>query len=548
MSLMNPLFIDVTWGAGGRTSTLTTDLCVNAKKFCHLEAQMHLTCTNMPIEKIDQALADCKENGIMNILALRGDPPIGEKRWTATEGGFSHASDLVKYIREKHGDHFSVTVAGYPEKHPDSLSYEEDLKNLKYKVDCGAHVIITQLFYDVDIFLKFVADCRAIGIMVPILPGIMPITSYAAFTRMCELCGTKVPQKILDDLKPVKENDQAVREYGIQYAIEMCKKMLANGILGLHFYTLNQEATTKKILIGLGLISADEIKNPLPWFTPRKGVEEVRPIFWANRPKTYVARTEEWDAFPNGRWGDSRSPAFLTSESDFHSTLYTNSASTRIQEWGTPLKVSDIADVFLAYLSGKISRLPWSVTQLAPEATTIFSQLQNINKHGFFTINSQPAVNCLPSGHAVHGWGPDGGFVWQKAYIEFFCSSEKLNLLLNSLKKHISLSYQAVNKKGESFQNVTTVTAVTWGAFPNSEIKQPTIVDPEIFLRVWKDEAFSLWSTQWASLYPEDSVSRALIEEIENNYYLVNIVDNDFTKVDNIFLVFEEIINSLNAQ
>jgi methylenetetrahydrofolate reductase (NADPH) len=290
--------------------------------------------------------------------------------------------------------------------------------------------------------------------------------------------------------------------------------------------------------MGLGLVKSDELKNPLPWFTPRRGIEEVRPIYWANRPRTYIARTEEWDAFPNGRWGDSRSPAFSTLDDYHHSTLYSNSAALRLQEWGTPLTLDDIITVFLSYLDGKISRLPWNDTKLAQESKQIFTQIHNLNKHGFLTINSQPAVNCAPSDHADYGWGPKSGFVWQKAYIEFFCSPENLEILKKNFLSYPSLSYQAVNKKGEHFQNVNTVSAVTWGAFPNSEIKQPTIVDPDIFLRFWKDEAFALWFSQWGSLYDEGSISRQVIDNIMENYFLVNIVDNDFTKLGNIFSVF----------
>jgi len=333
----------------------------------------------------------------------------------------------------------------------------------------------------------------------------------------------------------VKDNDQAVREYGIKFAIQMCKTILENGCYGLHFYTLNQEATTKKILIGLGLVPG-EIDRPLPWFTPR--TEDVRPIYWANRPRTYLARTEEWDAFPNGRWGDNRSPSFSTLDDHHHSTLYSKSAEVRIEEWGKPESVADVAAVFLKYLDGKISRLPWIYSPLQAESKQIITPIYQINKHGYFTINSQPAVNCISSDHPDVGWGPKGGFVWQKAYIEFFCSPDQLAVLLKRFPDFPSLSYQAVNKKGENYQNVTTVSAVTWGAFPNSEIKQPTIVDPETFLNVWKDEAFALWHSQWSILYPENSISRKVINDISDTYYLVNIVDNDFTKPFNIFNVF----------
>eukprot|EP01127_Copromyxa_protea_P013506 TRINITY_DN3654_c0_g1_i1.p1 TRINITY_DN3654_c0_g1~~TRINITY_DN3654_c0_g1_i1.p1 ORF type:complete len:658 (+),score=185.05 TRINITY_DN3654_c0_g1_i1:107-2080(+) len=543
MSQYKPLFIDVTWGAGGRTSDLTLDLCINAKAFCHLEPNMHLTCTNMPLEQIDQALSVCKENGIRNILALRGDPPRGEAEWQACAGGFSHAVDLVKYIREKHGDYFCIAVAGYPEKHVDAPSYEQDMIHLKEKIDAGADLIITQLFYDVDAFLKFVKDCRELGINVPILPGLMPLRNYDGLVRMCELCGSHLPQKILDDLKHFKDDDKQVQDYGVQQMIEMCKVLIANGIYGLHFYTLNQERSVTRILLGLGLLKEDALVKPLPWTGARNKdkQEDVRPIYWANRPKAYISRTRDWDEFPNGRWGDSGSPSFSTLDI-YHMNLYRVSSDKRLKEWGTPKSITDIADVFVSYLNGKVSALPWNNTQLAPEANVIFTQLKNLNSHGFLTINSQPSVNAVQSDHPTHGWGPYGGYVWQKAYIEFFCSPQHLESLKNLLSKYPSLQLQAISKSGDSFSTTNSVTAVTWGVWPGSEIKQPTIVDPEIFT-IWKDEAFALWSTEWSDIYPKDSESYAAVENIANTFYLVNIVDNNFINGD-IFAIFNEIIES----
>jgi len=142
----------------------------------------------------------------------------------------------------------------------------------------------------------------------------------------------------------------------------------------------------------------------------------------------------------------------------------------------------------------------------------------------------------------VFGWGPTGGFVWQKAYVEFFCSHAHLEQLKSRLPKYPALQLQAMSKHGDKFSTFSTVTAVTWGIFPSTEVKQPTIVDPEVFA-IWKDEAFALWSSEWSDLYPRDSVSYKLIEDIANTFYLVNIVDNDFTN-DNIFAIFGDIIET----
>jgi len=186
-------------------------------------------------------------------------------------------------------------------------------------------------------------------------------------------------------------------------------------------------------------------------------------------------------------------------------------------------------------------RLPWNDTPLASESNVIGSELHRLNASGFLTINSQPRVNAAPSDDKVHGWGGAGGYVYQKAYVEFFVSPENLQRLLRLFPKYSSLTYQAVNIKGEHHGNLIATSAVTWGVFPNSEIKQPTVVDPEVFLNIWKDEAFALWNSQWGNLYPEDHESLHLIQKIANTFFLVNIVDNNFVK-GNIFEIFEEVL------
>lgn len=278
-----PLYVDFTWGAGGSTADLTLELTVETKKRFGLEANMHLTCTNMPVEKLTTALKGAKEAGIENILALRGDPPAGESKWEAVEGGFACALDLVKYIKDNHGDDFGISVAGYPEGHPavinkvpagkvlsdaergrvvtqddgDYVCSDEDfakeISYLKEKVDAGAEFIVTQMFFDVSVFESFVKACREAGIEAPILPGLMVIQAYGGLKRMTSFCKSRVPAAIWEKLDPVKDDADKVKEMGVEIGVDMCRKLIAAGVPGLHFYTLNLEKVTIGILKELGL-------------------------------------------------------------------------------------------------------------------------------------------------------------------------------------------------------------------------------------------------------------------------------------------------------
>lgn len=183
MAHTKPLWMDVTWGAGGSTSDKTIELCNILQQLCHVEALMHLTCTNMTMDMVVNALKEAKECGIRNILALRGDPPRGQAEFKALDNGFAHATDLIKYIKDNYGDYFCIVVAGYPETHVEATSTEDDLKYLKEKCDMGADIVITQMFYDVDVYNKWVADCRACGITAEIIPGLMPVLGYDRFHR-----------------------------------------------------------------------------------------------------------------------------------------------------------------------------------------------------------------------------------------------------------------------------------------------------------------------------------------------------------------------------
>uniref|UniRef100_M1C550 Methylenetetrahydrofolate reductase n=1 Tax=Solanum tuberosum TaxID=4113 RepID=M1C550_SOLTU len=515
----NPSFCDITWGAGGSTADLTLEISNRMQNMVCVETMMHLTCTNMPVEKIDHALETIKSNGIQNVLALRGDPPHGQDKFVQVEGGFACALDLVKHMRAKYGDYFGITVAGYPEAHPDVIpatglatleTYENELAYLKQKVDAGADLIVTQLFYDTDNFLKF------------------------------------IPAEITAALEPIKDNEEAVKAYGIHLGTEMCKKIMASGIKTLHLYTLNMEKSALAILMNLGLIEESKISRPLPWRRPTNVFrikEDVRPIFWANRPKSYISRTIGWDEFPHGRWGNAKNPSYgALSDYQF---MRARSRDKKLQEeWAIALNsVEDIYERFMNYCLGKLRSCPWSeLDGLQAETKIIDDHLGNINSKGFLTINSQPSVNGAKSDAPLVGWGGPGGFVYQKAYLEFFCSREKLNAVIEKCMAFPFLTYMAVNKKGNWMSNVNQVdvNAVTWGVFPAKEIVQPTVVDPASFM-VWKDEAFEIWSRGWAQLYPENDPSRTLLEQVQNSYFLVSLVDNDYINGD-LFAIFKDMI------
>ena len=231
---LGPAFIDVTWGAGGSRSDLTCEMVNTAQTIYGLETCMHLTCTDMEKQKVDDALKSAYSAGCSNILALRGDPPREDEKWQAVEGGFRYAKDLVEYIKARYGDHFDIGIAGYPEGCDDQQDEDILMAHLKEKVDAGGTFIVTQMFYDVDIFLSWVKKVRAIGINVPIVPGIMPIQTHAAFLRRATWSKCHIPQKWADALEPIKNDDAQVREVGKDLVAEMCRRIIDAGIMQLH--------------------------------------------------------------------------------------------------------------------------------------------------------------------------------------------------------------------------------------------------------------------------------------------------------------------------
>jgi methylenetetrahydrofolate reductase (NADPH) len=413
----NPLFIDVTWhptgNPNGDLETSSTMIAQTALNYIGLETMLHMTCLGCLKENIHEYLTRCKRLGIRNILALRGDAPYqssSDEDSPPAESGLKFATELVKQIREDWApDEFTVCVAGYPQGHPEANSYEEDLMRLKEKVDAGADFVITQLFFKASTFKKFVDDCRAVGIECPILPGVMPIQSYDSLRHIVKLSKLDIPPEIQRVIQPLKGNNDAIRNYGVHQAVEMIRDIFNSGYAdGVHIYTLNREVAATSILKRLGLWKSDPCRS-LPFKLPanaRRSNEEVRPIFWNKRSKTYVYRTRHWDEFPNGRWGNSASPAFGDLK-DYY-LFYLASRTPQEEQksmWGSNLESEqDVFDVFTRYLTGeanaegvKVTKLLFNEECLDPETELIADKLATMNKRGILTINSQPSVNCAPS-------------------------------------------------------------------------------------------------------------------------------------------------------
>jgi methylenetetrahydrofolate reductase (NADPH) len=257
---LKPAYVSVTYGAGGSTRSLTHDLITRIQRETDLTVVSHLTTVGHNRAEVGHLLDEYQNNGIHNILALRGDPPKGETDIAMVKDGFAQASDLVAFIKSRHG-HFGIGVAGFPEGHPGCPNRLLEIEYLKQKVDQGADYIVTQLFFDNRDFYDFCERCQLAGITVPIIAGIMPITSRKGMKRMAELAlGARYPARLMRALQRA-ENDDYARQVGIHWATEQVRDLLDNHVRGVHFYTLNKSHATRQIYQSLGIASSEGLKH-----------------------------------------------------------------------------------------------------------------------------------------------------------------------------------------------------------------------------------------------------------------------------------------------
>ncbi|KAI9729494.1 MAG: hypothetical protein M1818_008517 [Claussenomyces sp. TS43310] len=611
---LRPLFVTVTWGAGGSTATKSLELAELCQRDLGLTTCLHLTCTNMNRALVDRALEEAKVLGIRNILALRGDPPRSEEYREVDEKGestpaqeveFEWAIDLVRYIKKEYGDYFCIGVAAYPEghsdeSHPEGQSLEHDLPYLVAKVRAGADFIMTQLFFDIEAYEHFEETLRShpSGVFkeLPIIPGMMPIQSYQILKRTARLSHAKLPEQMIRRLDEVRRDDEKVKEVGVDIVSEIVEdiknfKSRTPAPRGFHFYTLNLEKAVSFIIERTHLIPAstpdvndeeailvEESAIPLggpstngvrsgkgrssrresavgsdphnrvvvdsssqPDFEAAAGEAGIKSEPVNTRANTLaisegegsLGREATWDDFPNGRWGDARSPAY--GEIDGYGVSLHMSVTQAIRLWGHPVTPDDITALFIRHIQGDLAALPWSEEELSEETLTIRAPLLALNRKGWWTVASQPAVNGLRSSDRVFGWGPRNGFVFQKAFVELFLPASAWRALRAHLVAHHAddVSFLASNAGGDheaSPEQAGAANAVTWGAFPSKEIITPTIIE-EVSFKAWADEAFGIWA-EWGRVYPPAGPSAKLVRAVLDDYWIVNIIHHAYMDKD----------------
>ena len=250
----HPDFVTCTYGAGGGTRSKTLETLAHVQKLSDVPVASHLTCVCATVDELKAYLATAAEQGIENIVAIRGDAPEGAERFEAVEGGLSYGSDLVSLIRDN-GNTFGIAVGGYPEVHPEAEGENVDLQHLKHKVDCGADVVVTQLFYNNDSFFRFRDQCSAVGIDVPIVPGLLPVTSFKQIKRITALCGAALPMDFQNALENCGDDSEAQFEIGTEQATQQASELIEAGVPGIHFYVLNKSRATSSVLNNLELPS-----------------------------------------------------------------------------------------------------------------------------------------------------------------------------------------------------------------------------------------------------------------------------------------------------
>ena len=249
LAKLKPRFFSVTFGAGGSTRDRTLETVIGIQKESGIDAAPHLSCIDSTRTSIREILKTYIDNGVHQIVALRGDIPSGMREI----GELRYANELVDFIRVETGKHFHIEVAAYPEFHPQAPNAQKDLENFKRKVEAGADSAITQYFFNPDAYYRFVDSCEKLGLDIPIVPGIMPITNYTQLARFSDACGAEIPRWIRKRLEAYGDDMESIRAFGHEVVTEMCRKLLEAGAPGLHFYTMNQAGPTTAIWNNLGI-------------------------------------------------------------------------------------------------------------------------------------------------------------------------------------------------------------------------------------------------------------------------------------------------------
>lgn len=247
-----PSFITCTYGAGGSTQGTTLEIVARVHREFNLPVATHLTCVGSTADQLREYLKTARDQNVQNVVALRGDPPKGDTTFRAVEGGFRNANELVALVHNEFPE-LGIAVAGYPEKHQEAPSFEVDLANLKRKVDAGADIVLTQLFYNNDDFFRFRDRCQALGINLPIIPGLLPVTNFAQIQRITSLCGAQLPPQFVRQLEAAGDAADEQFKIGVEFATQQSQALLEAGVPGIHYYVLNRSEATAEVLSNVNL-------------------------------------------------------------------------------------------------------------------------------------------------------------------------------------------------------------------------------------------------------------------------------------------------------
>lgn len=247
LARLNPDFMSVTYGAGGSTRETTTEIVDELQKRFGISVLHHLTCIGHTKDDLVGLVSKIKEIGVKNMLALRGDPLLGVKEWKKIPGGLEYSYQLVELINSLHNKYFSIGVAGFPEGHMNCSDKSLDSKYLKLKLDKGADFVLTQLFFENDIYFDYIKRLKKIGVNARVIPGILPIVNYEGLVKFCSNCGATIPDKVRDIFGPIKNDEQATYKAGVEFAVKQCRDLLGKGAPGIHFYTLNRIDPVRQI-------------------------------------------------------------------------------------------------------------------------------------------------------------------------------------------------------------------------------------------------------------------------------------------------------------
>lgn len=258
LRILNPGFVSVTYGAGGSSRARTLEVVARVKRELDIEPMAHVTCTGHSQTELTALFSDLRDAGVENIMALRGDPPRGQTAFEAHPDGFRYAEELIAMLSQRFS--FSIGAAAYPEKHPEAQSLDADVANAVRKVRAGASFLVTQFFFENDVYFDYVDRVRAAGVDVPVIPGIMPITSYGAIANMLAMNGGKMPQSLLAELEARRDEPDAIADLGVAFTALQCRELLQRGAPGLHFYTLNKSPATRAVVSAL--IATRSLREP----------------------------------------------------------------------------------------------------------------------------------------------------------------------------------------------------------------------------------------------------------------------------------------------